>query len=96
MTMFQVDSEHVAQTAESARATADRLSADTVALTTLLTGLQSSWTGTASSAFQTALADWRSTQQVVEQSLAGIQQALVAAGVQYADVEQANARLFAR
>ena len=61
-----------------------------------LTGLQGSWSGQASSAFQAAVHDWRATQQHVEQSLAGLNQALGAAALHYGDVEAANARLFVR
>ena len=42
------------------------------------------------------MADWRATQQQVEQSLAELNQALGIAATQYAEAEQANARLFLR
>lgn len=96
MSAFHVDAEQVSQTAHVALATAGRISADTAGLLTQLTGLQSSWSGAAAAAFQDTLSQWRSTQQIVEQSLANIQHALAAAASQYADVEQANARLFGR
>ena len=96
MSAFHVDAEQVSQTAHAAMATASRISADTAGLLSQLTGLQSSWSGAAAAAFQDTLNQWRSTQQLVEQSLSNIQQALAAAAAQYADVEQANARLFSR
>lgn len=96
MSAFQVDAEQVQQTATAAMATASRISADTAGLLAQLTGLQSSWSGSAALAFQDTLNQWRATQQVVEQSLASIQQALAAAASQYAEVEQANLRLFSR
>jgi len=40
--------------------------------------------------------DWRATQQQVAQSAESLGQALNQAGQQYAEIEQANARLFAR
>ena len=42
------------------------------------------------------IADWRATQRRVEESLEGINQALGQAGRQYADIEEANVRLFSR
>ncbi|MFM6974807.1 MAG: WXG100 family type VII secretion target [Agromyces sp.] len=93
---FQVDAEQVLNTANSAMATAGRISSDTAGLLGQLTGLQSSWSGSAAVAFQETLNQWRATQQVVEQSLASIQRALAAAASQYVDVEQANVRLFTR
>ena len=96
MSAFQVDAEQVQQTAQAAMATASRISADTAGLLAQLSGLQSSWSGTAALAFQDTLSQWRATQQVVEQSLNSIQHALSAAASQYVEVEQANLRLFRR
>ncbi|MFM6974457.1 MAG: WXG100 family type VII secretion target [Agromyces sp.] len=96
MSAFQVDAEQVLQTAHAAAATASRISADTAGLLAQLTGLSASWSGAAAGAFHDTLTQWRATQQVVEHSLAAIQQALAAAATQYVDVEQANLRLFAR
>ncbi|HLP23221.1 MAG TPA: WXG100 family type VII secretion target [Microbacteriaceae bacterium] len=96
MSAFHVDAEQVQQAASTALATAGRISTDTAGLLAQLTGLQSSWGGTAAVAFQDTLNQWRATQQVVEQSLNNIQQALAAAAQHYAEVEQANMRLFSR
>ncbi|MRG61015.1 WXG100 family type VII secretion target [Agromyces sp. CFH 90414] len=96
MTGYRVDGEHVQAATRSAQAMMDRIQADVSNLLGQLTGLQSSWSGQAASAFQAAVADWRATQAQVEQSLAGLNQALGVAGAQYLDVEQANARLFLR
>jgi early secretory antigenic target protein ESAT-6 len=56
--------------------------------------LQASWTGSASIAFQGVVDQWRVTQRQVEDSLAGINTALAAAGRQYADAEHATTSLF--
>ncbi len=96
MTTFHVDSDQVLTTASAAQATIERLMADTAGLNAQLTGLQGAWSGQASAAFQSAVAEWRAVQQSVEQTLAGVQQALGAAGSRYAEVEQANAALFVR
>ena len=94
MSSFHVDSDVVVATAQSASATADRISSDTAALLAQLTGLSSSWSGSAALAFQDTLTQGRSTQQVVESSLASIHRALALAGNHYADVEAHNARMF--
>ncbi|MGO4785403.1 WXG100 family type VII secretion target [Cryobacterium sp. W22_MBD10_FK3] len=96
MTQFQVDSEALITTTGSARATMARIQAEVAALLGQLTGLEGSWTGQASAQFQAAVSAWRTTQLHVEQSADALNQALGQAGQQYAEVEQANARLFAR
>jgi early secretory antigenic target protein ESAT-6 len=96
MTQFQVDSDALITTTGAARATMGRIQAEVAALLGQLTGLEASWTGQASSQFQAAVSAWRTTQQHVEQSADVLNQALGQAGQQYAEVEQANARLFAR
>ena len=73
-----------------------RIQADVAGLQSQLVGLQQSWTGQAATAFQGVVADWRATQQRVEESLATINAALAQAGQHYADIEQQNARLFLR
>jgi early secretory antigenic target protein ESAT-6 len=96
MTQFQVDSDALLTTTGAARATMGRIQAEVAALLAQLTGLEGSWTGQASTQFQAAVSAWRTTQQHVEQSADVLNQALGQAGQQYAEVEQANARLFAR
>jgi early secretory antigenic target protein ESAT-6 len=96
MTQFQVDSDALISTTGAARATMGRIQAEVAALLGQLTGLEGSWTGQAAAQFQTAVGAWRTTQQHVEQSAEVLNQALGHAGAQYAEVEQANARLFAR
>ena len=96
MTRYQVDSEQVQLATQSAQGTIGRIRSEVASLLAQLTGLQGSWTGQAASAFQAAVEDWRLTQQHVEESLSSLSHALGAAGVHYADAEQANARLFLR
>lgn len=96
MTRFQVDSDALISTTGAARATMGRIQAEVAGLLGQLTGLEGSWTGQASAQFQAAVSAWRTTQQHVEQSADALNQALGQAGAQYAEVEQANARLFAR
>lgn len=96
MTSYQVDSEAVFGASAAARATSDRIQSDVSGMLAQLTSLQSSWSGQAATAFQALITDWRATQQHVTESLEAINAALALAGQQYAEIEQANARLFLR
>ncbi|HEY9499859.1 MAG TPA: WXG100 family type VII secretion target [Terrimesophilobacter sp.] len=96
MTRYQVDSEAVLGAHGAIHSTMSRIQAEASSLHSQLANLQSSWTGPAASAFQSVVADWNATEQRVEQSLAGIGQALGRAAQQYADIEQANAQMFRR
>lgn len=96
MTSYQVDSEAVFSASSAARASSDRIQSEVAGLLAQLTSLQSSWSGQAATAFQAVTGDWRATQQRVTESLDLINAALAQAGQQYAEIEQANARLFLR
>jgi WXG100 family type VII secretion target len=96
MTTYQVDSDAVLNATGMARASASRLQAEAAALHSHLLSLQGSWTGQAAAAFQTVVGDWKMTQQRIDESLASINSALALAGQQYAEIEMANTRLFAR
>ena len=96
MTRYQVDSEAVLSATGAVRSTISRIQSEVGGLYGQLTQLQSSWTGEAATAFSGVVADWKATQQRVEENLAAINQALTHAGQQYAEIEAANARLFAR
>lgn len=96
MTRFQVDSEAVLSATGAVRGSIARIQSETEALHSQLTALQGSWTGQAAAAFQSVILDWKATQLRVEESLAGINAALVQAGQQYAEIEASNARLFGR
>lgn len=96
MTRYQVDSEAVLGATGALRASIGRLQAEVGGMHAQLVNLQGSWSGQAADAFQGVIVDWKATQQRVEESLAAISQALGQAGQQYADIEQANARLFVR
>jgi len=96
MTRYQVDSEAVLSATGAVRSSIGRIQSEVSGLHGQLTQLQSTWTGQAATAFSGVVADWKMTQQRVEENLAAINQALTQAGQQYADIEAANARLFAR
>lgn len=94
MVQFNVDSGQVSQGAFAARRHGDAIRGEVQAMTALLTQMEGVWRGGASVAFQSALGQWRVTQQQVEASLTALADALDVAARQYADVEGANLRLF--
>lgn len=94
MAVFSVDSDAVFAATGSIRGTIDRIQGESQAMLAQLTQLQSTWSGGAAVAFQSAVDQWRATQRQVEDALAGINQALAVAGRQYAEAEQASLALF--
>jgi WXG100 family type VII secretion target len=96
MTQFQVDSEAVLATTGAVRTIIDTIRSSVSSLDGHLGTLQGAWTGQAATAFQGVATDWRGTQQRLEESLTAINGALTHAAQQYAEIEAANARLFAR
>ena len=96
MTTYQVNSESVFHAAHTARATIGRVQADLQQLTHSLQALQGSWSGTAATAFQSVVSEWRSTQTAVEGQLIQITESLGLAAQHYVDMEAQNARLFMR
>ncbi|MBG6057191.1 early secretory antigenic target protein ESAT-6 [Cryobacterium sp. MP_M5] len=96
MTRYQVDSEAVLSTTVTSRASMGRIQSEVAALIALLTALEGTWSGQAATAFQAAVADWRAAQEQLAQCAEALGQALSQAGQQYAEIEQANVRLFSR
>ncbi|WP_210507157.1 WXG100 family type VII secretion target [Naasia sp. SYSU D00057] len=94
MPRFTVDSEAVFAAQSAVSATIPRVQADVAALLAQLHALQDSWGGSAAVAFQGVVTEWQATQQRVEESLVAINEALGAAGRQYLEVEESNARMF--
>ncbi|GAB3464494.1 WXG100 family type VII secretion target [Kineococcus endophyticus] len=95
MSRFEVDSARVEQASTAVAASATNLAAEVDGMMRHLLDLESCWKGQAASGFQALSAQWRVTQDRVRTSLEDIQRALAQAGRQYADVESANARMFA-
>jgi WXG100 family type VII secretion target len=96
MTRYSVDSEAVLSTSAAAQGTIGRIQVEVGTLLGQLVSLEGSWTGAAATAFQAAVADWKATQQRVEESLVALTAALGHAAQQYAEIESVNARLFLR
>lgn len=94
MSVFTVDTDAVQAAHGAARATMERLQGESTALMAQLTQLQSSWTGSASAAFQQCSEQWRGAQMHLEQVLASISTALASAANQYAEADQYSANLF--
>jgi len=94
MAIFSVDSDEVLTATAAVHGTIERLEAETSAMLGQLTQLQSSWTGSASSAFHGVVEQWRATHRQVEDALTAINHALAAAARQYAEAEQASLSLF--
>ncbi|WP_432570332.1 WXG100 family type VII secretion target [Kineococcus sp. SYSU DK005] len=95
MSRFEVDSARVQQASGAVSVSAANLAAEVDGMMRHLLDLESCWKGEAASGFQALSAQWRGTQDRVRASLEEIQRALAQAGRQYADVETANARMFA-
>jgi WXG100 family type VII secretion target len=96
MTRFQVDSDEVLNASSTVRATIGRIQSEVASLHGQLVNLQSTWAGTAATAFQGAASSWHATEQRVSDDLAALNQALAHAGQTYAETEAVNTRLFAR
>jgi WXG100 family type VII secretion target len=96
MTRYQVDSEAVLGATSAVRSSMGRIQAEVGGMCGQLVNLQDSWSGQAANAFQAVIAEWKATQQKVEDSLDAISRALGQAGQHYAEIESANARLFTR
>lgn len=95
MTSYHVDSDAVIGTTGAVHASIGRIQAEVAGLHGHLTNLQGSWGGQAASAFQSSVAEWLVTEQRVQEVLTALNQSLSHAGQQYAEIEQANLRLFA-
>jgi WXG100 family type VII secretion target len=96
MTRYFVDSDAVFAATQSATATIARVQGDIQTLTSQLQSLQSSWGGSAATAFQDVLMQWRATHTQVETQLIGLTQTLGQVAQHYEALEQQNTQLFMR
>jgi len=95
MTNYRVDSAQVAQAAAAVQASATTISGEVDRMMRQLIDLQNSWQGQGATAFQQVVGDWRTTQERVRAVLSDIEQALAAAGRNYAEAEATAVRMFA-
>lgn len=96
MSRFEVDSAQVAQASTAIAGSATQIGSEVDRMMRHLLELQGSWHGQAATSFQGVVEEWRATQERVRHTLEEIQRALALAGQQYADVEDAAARMFGR
>lgn len=94
MVQFNVNSDDLALKSTAVRGSVDRIRMEVDAMQHNLADLQSTWTGAAATNFQGLILEWRATQLKVEASLESINAALSMAATQYAQAEEANARMF--
>ncbi|MHA7264278.1 WXG100 family type VII secretion target [Arthrobacter sp. TMN-37] len=94
MAYFQVDTDSLAARSAQVQGTIGRLQAEVGSMEAGLRELEALWTGQAAANFQALITQWRGTQVRVEESLAGINEALAAAGRSYAEAELGNTRMF--
>lgn len=96
MTRFEVDSSQVEAAAARARQSAAAIHGEVAGMMTQLLDLQSTWSGAAAQSFAAVAQEWRGTQQIVEQSLTQITEALDLAAQTYTEAESHAHRLFAQ
>lgn len=94
MAQFNVNSDDLALKSTAVKGSIDRIRLEVDAMKGNLLSLQSSWTGAAATNFQALLQEWHATELQVEASLESINGALSMAALQYAQAEEANARMF--
>ena len=95
MSRFEVDSARVEQASAAVASSSGNVATEVDGMMRHLVDLESCWKGSAAAGFQALTQQWRTTQDQVRTTLDEIQRALAQAGRQYADVESANARMFA-
>lgn len=95
MSRFEVDSARVEQASSRVATSSTAIHTEVEGMVRHLLDLESCWKGQAAAGFQALSAEWRVTQDRVRTALDDIQRALAQAGRQYAEVETANARMFA-
>lgn len=91
---FQVDTERIQGASGDIARISGEIEAQVAQMLARLTALQDAWKGGAATQFQGVVSQWQGTQRQVQSSLASIGQVLGAAGVQYADTEAQNMRMF--
>nr|NLD41282.1 WXG100 family type VII secretion target [Actinomycetales bacterium] len=91
---YSVDSQEVSLAALKTRTTGATIQSEVGVMMGHLATLRSTWTGSASIAFDELARRWQVVQAQVETNLQQISQALDAAAATYADTEAAAARMF--
>lgn len=95
MPIYSVDSEQMAAAVGAAYTEIEQVRVHAASLLAHLTGLQSSWQGEASTAFQGVVERWRATQVQVEEAISEVNRGLGLAAEHYGSAEQDIQRMFA-
>lgn len=96
MTIFSVDTQAVADTAQRTRMRMSTIQAEVDAMNGDIAALGACWTGGAAGSMSACAADWHVTQLHVQSSLELIGQALDASALTYDDAETSNLSRFGR
>lgn len=96
MAQYNVDSAQVAQASATVKNISEQIRTDVATMMMTLQQLGSSWTGSASSAFQECSTQWRGAQAQVEASLDSIAAALSQAASTYEEAESHTTAMFAQ
>lgn len=94
MANFTVDSAEMDTAVAGTVTSMENVRTEVSTMLARLQELQTTWTGGASSSFQTVVDDWRATQLRVEESMELISSALGTAAQSYATVEQDVSAMF--
>ena len=94
MPQYRVDSEHIQSSSAAVRSSIEQIRQAVQGMYANLEGLQSVWSGSASSQFAGVIKQWRADQQQMDASLEAIGQSLTQASAVYADAEAQASRLF--
>lgn len=87
MSNFSVSTESIATSSADVARISEDVESTVGAMMSRLIALQNEWTGAASGSFQDLIADWRSTQNQVKETLDDIGRVLGDAGDTYATTE---------
>lgn len=93
---LKVDTDDVASKASLVKSQASELESQLATLTSNMAALAETWTGTASSAFQSLYQTWKGQAAQMQSQLEAISVSLNSAGTNYANVEQQNASAMSR
>ncbi|MGE9809286.1 MULTISPECIES: WXG100 family type VII secretion target [unclassified Janibacter] len=91
---FQVDTARIGEASGDIHRISAEIESDVSAMLARLEALQGEWKGSASTRFQSVVAEWRATQRQVKESLDAIGRVLGQAGTQYEETEAAAERMF--
>lgn len=96
MSKFEVDYVRVSEAATKVSTSGAAIQHEVSAMLLHLTDLQSSWRGSAATAFDGVITEWSAAQTAVEQALDSIRLALASTSTTYQEAEDAARTFFGR